>query len=87
MREVGGEAGVPGIAMSGFGSDEDIRLSRQAGRPQQGTTRDGLVDWLRLHLGPQLAAEALDERAVGKIRASPGGSQRCRPPERLHLLR
>jgi PAS domain S-box-containing protein len=31
MRELGGGRGVPGIAMSGFGSEEDIRLSRAAG--------------------------------------------------------
>jgi DNA-binding response OmpR family regulator len=30
MREVGAD-GVPGIAMSGFGSEEDVRLSREAG--------------------------------------------------------
>src|SRR5262249_26965081 len=30
MREMGSE-GVPGIAMSGFGSEEDVRLSRDAG--------------------------------------------------------
>jgi DNA-binding response OmpR family regulator len=31
MREMGGEVGVPGIAMSGFGSEEDVQLSREAG--------------------------------------------------------
>ena len=31
MREIGGDDGVPGIAMSGFGSEEDVRLSREAG--------------------------------------------------------
>jgi DNA-binding response OmpR family regulator len=31
MREMGGDGGVPGIAMSGFGSEEDQRLSREAG--------------------------------------------------------
>jgi signal transduction histidine kinase len=31
MREMGGDGGVPGIAMSGFGSEEDVQLSQQAG--------------------------------------------------------
>jgi CheY-like chemotaxis protein len=31
MREMGGEIDVPGIAMSGFGSEEDLRLSLEAG--------------------------------------------------------
>ena len=31
MRELGGGRGLPGIAMSGFGSEEDVRLSREAG--------------------------------------------------------
>jgi CheY-like chemotaxis protein len=31
MREIGGDGGVPGIAMSGFGSEEDVQLSREAG--------------------------------------------------------
>ena len=31
MREIGDGQNVPGIAMSGFGSEEDIRFSREAG--------------------------------------------------------
>jgi DNA-binding response OmpR family regulator len=31
MRELGAGRGVPGIAMSGFGSEEDMRLSLKAG--------------------------------------------------------
>ncbi len=31
MRELGGDRGVPGIALSGFGSEEDIQESRAAG--------------------------------------------------------
>jgi DNA-binding response OmpR family regulator len=31
MREIGRGDGVPGIAMSGLGSEEDLRLSREAG--------------------------------------------------------
>jgi DNA-binding response OmpR family regulator len=31
MRELSAEHGLPGIAMSGFGSEEDVRFSREAG--------------------------------------------------------
>ena len=31
MREIGDEQNLPGIAMSGFGSEEDVRFSREAG--------------------------------------------------------
>jgi DNA-binding response OmpR family regulator len=31
MRAMDGGRGVPGIAMSGFGSEEDVRMSREAG--------------------------------------------------------
>ena len=31
MRELGARGGMPGIAMSGFGAEEDLQLSREAG--------------------------------------------------------
>ena len=31
MREIGDQQKLPGIAMSGFGSEEDMRFSREAG--------------------------------------------------------
>jgi DNA-binding response OmpR family regulator len=31
IRDLGGGRGLPGIAMSGFGSEEDVRFSREAG--------------------------------------------------------
>src|SRR6266851_2348596 len=37
----------------------------QAGSPQQGPTRDGLVRRAWFHLRPELPAEAVDEIAVG----------------------
>ena len=68
MRELNADRAMPGIAMSGFGAEEDLRLSREAGFLDHLTKP---IDLNRLDAAIRRVTSA---RANGHVTTEPFGS-------------